>query len=503
MPLFVTGAQVAEVEVDLRTGETRVLRVAAAHDVGRVVNRLDAEGQIEGAMLMGLGAALMEEVLPGHTRGLADYYLPTAKSMPQTDVILVEVPGLHGPHGVKGLGEAAMLPATPAIINAISRAIGTRLREIPATPERVLRAINESANRRISESTNRRISEPANDEMTEYLMPDTVEEVLHILTRYAGRARVIAGGTDVLPDLRKGKYAPACLVDVTRIPELTRIEIEAKESEDVASQTKFQDSQSGLEALAGLSGLREKPAEASIPKNHLNAHRKGGYVTVGAAVTFAMLRKHPYLQQHVHALVEAAASVGAAPIQSVATWAGNLVQAMLAADGAISAIALDAELHVVDADGGRWLPVLSTFLGPGRSAIDPTRQLVTAIRFAIPATPWDTAWRRAGRRPSLILPTLNCAVKLVLDEDGHRITQAAIALGPVATCPHRAAEAEAFLVGRPPSPETFAEAARLAQHSADPRTSIHCASREYRLAILPMLVEEALGVAERAKDTSC
>jgi CO/xanthine dehydrogenase Mo-binding subunit len=141
VPLFVTGAHLAEVEVDLRTGQTRVLRMVAAHDVGRVVNRLDAEGQIEGSLIMGIGAALMEELIPGHTRGFADYYLPTAKSMPQTEVILVEVPGLHGPHGVKGLGEAAMLPATPAIINAISRAIGVRLREIPATPERVLAAI--------------------------------------------------------------------------------------------------------------------------------------------------------------------------------------------------------------------------------------------------------------------------------------------------------------------------------------------------------------------------
>jgi CO/xanthine dehydrogenase Mo-binding subunit len=148
VPLFVTGAHAAEVEVDLRTGETRVLRMAAAHDVGRVVNRLDAEGQIEGAILMGVGAALMEEVIPGHTRGFADYYLPTAKSKPQTGVILVEVPGLHGPHGVKGLGEAAMLPASPAIINAMSRAIGVRLREIPATPERVLRAMMKDEGRR-------------------------------------------------------------------------------------------------------------------------------------------------------------------------------------------------------------------------------------------------------------------------------------------------------------------------------------------------------------------
>lgn len=150
-PLFVTGAHAAEVEVDLRTGQARVLRMAAAHDVGRAVNRLDATGQIEGALVMGVGAALMEELLPGHTAGFADYYLPTAKSMPRTDVILVEVPGLHGPHGVKGLGEAAMLPATPAIINAMSRAIGVRLREIPATPERVLRAM---ANQQIGAMTN-------------------------------------------------------------------------------------------------------------------------------------------------------------------------------------------------------------------------------------------------------------------------------------------------------------------------------------------------------------
>jgi CO/xanthine dehydrogenase FAD-binding subunit len=280
--------------------------------------------------------------------------------------------------------------------------------------------------------------------MTEYLLPDTVEDALHLLEVHAGQALIIAGGTDVLPDLRKGKHAPGCLVDITRIPELTEIRV------------------------------------------------GGGYVTVGAAVTFAMLREHAYLCQHVHAMVEAAASVGAAPIQSAATWGGNLVQAMPAADGAIIAITLDAELRVVDRDGERWIPVRDTFAGPGRSYIDPTRQLITTIRFPISATPWGTAWRRAGRRPSLILPTLNCAVKLVLDEEGCCITDAAIGVGPVASCPHRAADAEAYLIGRTPEPQIFAEAARLAEHGADPRSSIHRASREYRLAILPALVVEAL-----------
>jgi len=144
VPFFVTGAHVAQVEVHLETGTVRVLRVAAAHDVGRVVNPLDAVGQIEGAVLMGLGAALMEEFIPDHTTGLSDYYLPTAQSLPEISVHLVEVGGKFGPLGVKGLGEAAMLPASPAIVNGLSRAIGARLRTIPATPERVLEHIHRS-----------------------------------------------------------------------------------------------------------------------------------------------------------------------------------------------------------------------------------------------------------------------------------------------------------------------------------------------------------------------
>ena len=114
----------------------------AAHDIGRVVNPLDAAGQIEGAIVMGLGAALSEEVVPGQTMYLSHYQLPVVRSRPEIKVILVEVPSWFGPHGVKGLGEAPLLPSTPAVINAVSRAIGCRVRSIPATPERILRAIH-------------------------------------------------------------------------------------------------------------------------------------------------------------------------------------------------------------------------------------------------------------------------------------------------------------------------------------------------------------------------
>ncbi len=141
VPLFVTGAQVADLVLDMETGIVKVLRVIAAHDVGRVVNPLDAAGQIEGAIVMGLGAALSEQYLPDQTTGLSQYIVPMIGSLPEIKTILVEVPSRLGPHGVKGLGEAAMLPTTPAVINAISRAIGNRIRSIPATPERILSAI--------------------------------------------------------------------------------------------------------------------------------------------------------------------------------------------------------------------------------------------------------------------------------------------------------------------------------------------------------------------------
>ena len=118
--------------------------MVAVHDVGRAINPIDTRGQIEGAVVMGLGAALMEEVIPGHSTGFSDYYLPPARSMPEIEVILVEVPSFYGPFGAKGLAEAAMLPSTPAIINGVSRAIGARVREIPATPERVLWHISRS-----------------------------------------------------------------------------------------------------------------------------------------------------------------------------------------------------------------------------------------------------------------------------------------------------------------------------------------------------------------------
>ena len=135
------GAQVVELEVDLALGTVRLVRITAAHDVGRAINPLLAEGQIEGGIAQGIGLALMEEYVPGRTENLHDYLIPTIGDVPPIDTILVEVPDPEGPFGAKGLGEHVLIPTAPAILNAIRHATGVLVTKVPATPSRILAAM--------------------------------------------------------------------------------------------------------------------------------------------------------------------------------------------------------------------------------------------------------------------------------------------------------------------------------------------------------------------------
>jgi len=138
---YAFAAQIAQVEVDLELGTTRVLHMVAAHDVGRAINPIQVEGQIHGGIAQGLGMALMEEYVPGRTDNLHDYLIPTCGDMPRIDSILVEDPEPLAAFGAKGVGEPALVPAAPAILGAIRHATGARIQRLPATPARVREAI--------------------------------------------------------------------------------------------------------------------------------------------------------------------------------------------------------------------------------------------------------------------------------------------------------------------------------------------------------------------------
>ena len=135
------AAQVAAVEVDPELGTVVPLRIVAAHDVGAAVNPTLVEGQIEGGIAQGIGLALMEEYVPGRTENLHDYLFPTIGDVPEIECLLVEDPEPLGPYGAKGIGEPALIPTAPAILNAVHHATGVRLRRLPILPHRVREAI--------------------------------------------------------------------------------------------------------------------------------------------------------------------------------------------------------------------------------------------------------------------------------------------------------------------------------------------------------------------------
>jgi aldehyde oxidoreductase len=141
---YAFAAQAALVEVDIELGTVRCLRIVAAHDVGRAINPQQVEGQIHGGIAQGLGLALMEEFVPGRTDNLHDYLIPTIGDVPPIETILVERPDPLGPYGAKGVGEPALIATAPAILNAIAAATGVRLTQIPATPDRVLAALQQA-----------------------------------------------------------------------------------------------------------------------------------------------------------------------------------------------------------------------------------------------------------------------------------------------------------------------------------------------------------------------
>jgi aldehyde oxidoreductase len=139
--VFGFGAHMAEIEVDIALGTVKVLKITAAHDVGRAINPTLVEGQIEGGIAQGLGLALMEEFFPGRGENLHDYLIPTIGDVPPIETILIEDASPLGPYGAKGIGEQALIPTAPAILNAIHQATGVRMYRVPVTPDRLRAAI--------------------------------------------------------------------------------------------------------------------------------------------------------------------------------------------------------------------------------------------------------------------------------------------------------------------------------------------------------------------------
>ncbi len=278
----------------------------------------------------------------------------------------------------------------------------------------------------------------------EYLFPSSVEEALAMLAEREGRARLMAGGTDLVIELTEGRRAADCLVDITRIPELGRIALE------------------------------------------------DGMIVLGANVTHRQASESPLIRERATVLAQACQAVGALQIRNVGTLGGNVVNAMPAADGSTALLALEAEAEIADGTGRRWTPLPDLFAGPGISKVDSTGEILTAFRFKALGEGQGSALERIARRRALALPILICAVVVTLSEGGNAFESARIALGPVAPVPFRASQAEESLRGAPVSLETMARAGEIAMQESHPRSSLLRASRDYREEVIKVLVRRGL-----------
>lgn len=146
---YAFATHIVEIEVDTDTGHVDVLKVVAAHDVGKAINKQMVEAQIEGGCAMGIGLGLLEdlEVKDGKilNPGFSKYIVNTTMDMPEIYPIIVEDPTSSGPFGAKGVGEPALIPVAPAILNAIYDAIGVRFTEVPVTPKKIIEALSKKS----------------------------------------------------------------------------------------------------------------------------------------------------------------------------------------------------------------------------------------------------------------------------------------------------------------------------------------------------------------------
>ncbi|NLF66283.1 MAG: xanthine dehydrogenase family protein subunit M [Chloroflexi bacterium] len=289
-----------------------------------------------------------------------------------------------------------------------------------------------------------------------YYYPETVEEALERLRAHDGNARIIGGGTDLLLEMQQGrKPAVEALIDVTAIPSLHTLQLE------------------------------------------------NDIVEIGAAVTHTEIVKAPFMAQHATCLVESCGVIGGPQVRNVATLGGNVAHALPAADGTTALVVLDAEVEVAGRFGRQWQPILSLFKGPGISAIDHSREMITRFRFGAAAPNTGSAFKRIMRPQGVSLPILACAVWVRVapgqdhgSPDAAVIEEARICIGPVRPVPTRARQAERALAGHSLA-GGLERAIAGAQSEFSPRTSKHRATAEYRVEMIAVLLQRALPLAVR------
>ena len=276
-----------------------------------------------------------------------------------------------------------------------------------------------------------------------YHIASSIADALTVLGGAQGPACPVGGGTDLLLEIQQG-HRPGVdtLVDVTRIPELGRLEA------------------------------------------------RDGSLVIGASVPVSRVAESPMVREHARAVAEACALIGGPQVRNSATLGGNVAHALPAADGMIALAAMGALVEIASPQGEREEPILSLFRGPGQSALDLSREFITAFRLPLRQSGEGSAFSRVMRPQGVALPILNMAVWL--RREGEIVADLRVTAGPSGPRPQLASAVEEVLRGQAYTPESIAAAARAWRGSARFRSSAQRASADYRYHLCDSLFTEVI-----------
>ena len=486
-PAYSYCVQAVEVEVDYATGQVEVLDAVTVHDSGAALNRAAAEGQAVGAMAMGLGAALGEELVYEQGRlvnpSLLEYAAPRAPDLPPIRAVLLDGHDPAGPYGAKGIGEIGVVPAPAAVANAVANATGVRIREVPLTPEKLLPLLSPaSSTARVSRSRpqpsatgldwiwiavmrslygrgllrildhharrrrgGRSPLAPVPDIET-IARPETVAAAVEAGAVQPADSAFLGGGTDLLVARQQRLAAPVRLIDTTSVRELRRLDETpdgdlcigaAVTLEDLRRRVSAPDAQPGDSMLSDLLDelathqIREL---ATVGGNLLQEKRcafyRNGfpcYKRSGwTSPCYAVLGDHRF---H-HAVL-----------------GGHRCQAVTPSDLATGLLALDAVAESVPPGSGpsRQRKIGELYKGPGEPDLAKA-ELLTQVRVPAAARARPAAFEKL-RLYAGDFAVCSAAVSLALDDDGATIADARVSLGAVAPKPYRAERTEERLTG--------------------------------------------------------
>lgn len=279
--------------------------------------------------------------------------------------------------------------------------------------------------------------------LQDYIFATTIEAALAILKENKGKAKIMAGGTDLVLQESRMKEKSKFFVDLSHI--------------------------------ASLHGIEEKD----------------GWISIGANVTHTEAAFSPLIKEKAQVLAHACSKVGGRQVRNVGTLAGNIISAQPAGDAAVALTALDARCVLHNCNGNvRELSILEMYAGVGKSAVDCGAEVLSHIRIPVCGPNSGSSYMRMEQRKALSLPML--CVATFVELEGGVIKDVRITMAPVGPGPQRATEAEAFLKGKAPGKDVFKEAAEIANKSANFRSSAVRGSKEFRHAVLPVFIARGL-----------